>query len=107
MSNHGGKRPGAGRPKGFAALEAERQRDLVAKKLVTEFEPIVDKAIEQAKGGDKFAREWLSDRAYGKSTQLIGGDESAPLEIAVITGMKILKDGDTIQDEESQTTTSQ
>jgi hypothetical protein len=60
-----------GRPKGFAALEAERQRDYVAEKLVTEFAPIVDKAIEQAKAGDKSARDWITDRAYGKAQQFI------------------------------------
>lgn len=58
-----------GRPKGYAALEAERQRAEVAHRLVTEFTPIVTKAIEQAKGGDKSARDWLSDFAYGKPTQ--------------------------------------
>ena len=71
MANYGGKREGAGRPKGFAALEAERQRDYVAKVLVTEFAPIVSKAVDQAKGGDKFAREWLADRAFGKATTAV------------------------------------
>ncbi len=60
-----------GRPKGYAALEAERQRDYVARKLVKEFAPIVKKAIEQAKNGDKSAREWLTDRAFGKTPQAV------------------------------------
>lgn len=65
-SRENGKK--GGRPKGFAALEAERQREMIAKKLVKEFEPIVDKAIEQAKEGNKDARDWLTERAYGKAT---------------------------------------
>ncbi|MEI6022680.1 MAG: hypothetical protein WCQ32_02470 [bacterium] len=62
----GGKRIGAGRKKGVAALEHEKARELLALKLFTEFGPIVDKAIEQAKNGDPEARKWLSDRAWGR-----------------------------------------
>ena len=65
----GGQREGAGRKKGFAALEAEKARELIAQKLVVSFEPIVDKAIEQAISGNQKAREWLTDRAYGKISQ--------------------------------------
>lgn len=65
----GGFRIGAGRKKGFAALEAEKARELIATKLKVHLEPIVDKAIVQATEGDKFAREWLVDRAYGKAQQ--------------------------------------
>jgi hypothetical protein len=74
-SRENGKK--GGRPKGLPALEAERARIMIAEKLVTEFEPIVDKAIMQAKEGLKDAREWLTDRAYGKpksSTELTGRD---------------------------------
>ena len=60
-----------GRPKGYAALEAERQRIYVAERLVIEFAPIVDKAIEQAKEGNQQAREWLTDRAFGKAQQFV------------------------------------
>lgn len=67
----GGYRPGAGRKKGFAALEAERARARIAVKLAKELDPIVDKAIALAKKGDKAARDWLTDRAYGKPQQAI------------------------------------
>lgn len=60
-----------GRPKGYAALEAERQRIYVAKRLAKSFAPIVSTAIRQAKKGDKYAREWLTDRAFGKATQFV------------------------------------
>lgn len=68
MGKAGGKREGAGRKKGFVALEAERQRIMIAEKLVKDFAPIVEKAIQQAKDGDFKAREWLTDRSYGKAT---------------------------------------
>jgi len=71
MGKKGGKQPGAGRPKGFAALEAERARIMICEKLQTEFMPIVDMAITQAKEGNKDAREWLTDRAFGKAVNVI------------------------------------
>ena len=71
-----------GRPKGYAALEAERQRELIAVKLSTQFEPIINKAIEQAIEGNKDAREWLVERAYGKVKEVhdVFIREQAPLE---------------------------
>lgn len=75
----GGKREGAGRKKGFPALEAEKARLMIAEKLATTFAPIVDKAIEQAKAGQKDARDWLTDRAYGKSMQPIVGKDGKDL----------------------------
>lgn len=67
----GGPQPGSGRPKGFAALEAERARIMICEKLQTEFMPIVEMAIAQAKEGNKDAREWLTDRAFGKAVNII------------------------------------
>lgn len=78
----GGKREGAGRPKGFAALEAEKAREYICERLKEELGPIVDKAIEQAKEGDKYAREWLVDRGYGKvPNQVDFGDGEGELII--------------------------
>lgn len=68
-SRQNGKK--GGRPKGYAALQAERQREYVAKVLETEWAPIVAKAVEQAKNGDKAARDFLADRAFGKAQQHI------------------------------------
>lgn len=75
----GGKRAGAGRPKGFAALEAERQRAFVAAELKKHFSPIVKRAIEDAKTGNKAARDWLSEFAFGKPVQPIGGPDGESL----------------------------
>lgn len=68
----GGKRLCADRKRGFAAIEAEKARQLIVKKLETQLGPIVEKAIKQAKAGDKHAREWLVERAYGKTLQVQG-----------------------------------
>jgi len=68
-----------GRKKGFPALEAEKARLMIAEKLATEFEPILDKAIAQAKEGNKDARDWVTDRAYGKPIQSLTGKDGAPL----------------------------
>ena len=64
---NGGRREGSGRKRGYAAIEAEKAREIIIKKLVESVEPIVNKAVEQAKAGDYKAREWLSDRALGKT----------------------------------------
>lgn len=74
-----------GRPKGFATLESERQRNYLAEVLVIEFAPIVKKAVEQARKGDKAARDWLADRAFGKplqSTDITSGGESLIVQVA-------------------------
>jgi hypothetical protein len=83
MAN-GGKRPGAGRKKGSVGghtLEAQEAKKLLIAKFHEHLTPIVMKAIAQAKKGDRYAREWLSDRAWGKATQPIGGDEDKPIVI--------------------------
>lgn len=68
-SRENGKK--GGRPKGYAAIEAERARNLICERLAVELPPILDKAVEQAKQGDYKAREWLADRGYGKATQFM------------------------------------
>jgi len=55
-----------GRPKGYAALEAEKAREILVERLGKKWVPIVDKAIEQAEKGDGSARDWLTTRGYGK-----------------------------------------
>lgn len=88
----GGYRQNAGRKQGFATLEAERMRDFIAHKLETEFEPILNKAIEQAKEGNYRAREWLTDRAYGKTTQALDIDKKGePFIINLIDYSEIIR----------------
>lgn len=81
-NNWGGARQGAGRKKSFSALAAEKTREYIAKRVLEENEPIVSKAIDQAKAGDKSAREWLYDRGFDKVRQnvgLDGGEEGSPI----------------------------
>lgn len=68
-SRENGKK--GGRPKGYAAIQAEKSRKIICEQLEKEWTPIVIKAIEQAKSGDNNARTWLSDRGYGKVAQAI------------------------------------
>lgn len=71
MAQRGGKREGAGRKKGLASILADKARDYIAEQIDKELKPIVEKAIEQAKAGDYKAREWLSERGWGKAVQAI------------------------------------
>lgn len=84
QKQRGGKREGAGRKKGFPALQHEKDRELLAIRLATEFGPIVDKAIEQAKDGDTEARRWLTDRAWGKAK------ESMDLNVQPVFSLRVL-----------------
>lgn len=67
----GGKREGAGRKKGYAAIQAEKSRELICLALEKDFKPIIEKAIDQAKDGDAVARNFLFERGYGKVAQAV------------------------------------
>jgi len=91
----GGKREGAGRKKGYAAIQAEKTRELICKALEKDIKPIVITAIKQAKQGDAVARNFLFERGYGKVAQaIVTEDENG--EYQPITGMVITIDGNTI-----------
>jgi hypothetical protein len=50
-SNHGGKRPGAGRPRGSKTretLDKEAAREIVRQQITAELEPLIDAAIRVA-----------------------------------------------------------
>lgn len=64
---NGGARPGAGRKKGFAAIQAEMKRDLTARLLQKEWTPMVKRLIKEVKlRGSVEAFKTLRDSAYGK-----------------------------------------
>ena len=65
----GGHRQGAGRKKGFAAIEAEKSREFIAQKVGASLEPIIDTLIRRAKKGDIRSIQTLFDRAYGRVAQ--------------------------------------
>jgi hypothetical protein len=87
MTTHGGKRTGAGRKTGFNALEAEKARELICLKLSENLGPIADIAIKQAKKGDRHARQWLMERAYGKVGTITELEEEKELPIPLLFGI--------------------
>lgn len=81
---NGGKRPGAGKPKGYKAphtLEAQTQRAkaiaLVEENLEAIFLPQIKKAIK----GDTAAFNAVLDRSWGKPSQAITGADGGALKI--------------------------
>ncbi len=64
----GGKRPGAGRKKGYAAKTAEETRKVIAELVSKDITPITKALIKKAKQGDVRASSLLFDRAFGKQT---------------------------------------
>ncbi|HRH22457.1 MAG TPA: hypothetical protein PLB51_00490 [Candidatus Paceibacterota bacterium] len=77
----GGYRKGAGRKKGFAAYEAEKAREFIVQRLSADLEPIIEKAIKQARRGDKQARTWLFERAYGKPKETVDMSINNPVPL--------------------------
>jgi hypothetical protein len=65
----GGYRAGAGRKKGYSAIESEKAREFIVQRVTASLEPIVQQLIKRAKEGDIRAIRELFDRAYGKSIQ--------------------------------------
>ena len=87
MAGNGGKRLGAGRPKGTigkSRLEADKAIEYIRERVTAELEPILDKQIEQALAGDNNARVDLYNRAYGK-----------PKESVEVSGIEFIFNGTT------------
>ena len=78
----GGKRPGAGRKKGFSAKNAEEARRVLSEMVMKEISPIGEALIAKAKEGDIPAARELFDRAFGKSTTFVEATVSRPDEEA-------------------------
>lgn len=80
-----------GRPISEATLRAQLAREYISGEVEKSLAPIVAKAINDAILGDYKAREWLSDRGWGKAVETIvtEGPEGEKLPI---TGMVIKKD---------------
>lgn len=82
----GGARPGAGRPKSKATLRVQAIRERIAEEFEKNVEPIVAKAMEQAREGNKDARDWITEHAIGRARQVVGlegGEEGSAIEIAI------------------------
>lgn len=103
----GGKRPGAGRKKGFKAIAAEKAREFVVKTVSENLEPILTAQMEAAKGlyyekktedgeilvfqekPDINAGKYLIDQTIGKATESleVGGPDGSPIEYKEIGKM--------------------
>lgn len=60
-----------GRKPGYAAVQAEKKRELTAKLLDKHWKPIILATIKDAKKGDNEARKFLRDTAYGKPKETL------------------------------------
>ena len=84
MPIHGGKRFGAGRPKGTLAahtIEASEARKLFVQRVVDEWAPIVDALVEAAKNGNVKVAQYLIDQVAGKPKETLEGAEDPADEI--------------------------
>ena len=71
---NGGRRPGAGRPKGSKAkhtIEGEAYRAALIAAVLKEKAPLIEALIAKARAGDIPALKEINDRVLGKSTESI------------------------------------
>lgn len=76
-----------GRPKSFATLQTQKQREILIKQLETEAPEIFKKLIAKAKSGDVQAAKEIFDRAYGKAPMKFeddAGENVLPLLVKII-----------------------
>lgn len=86
----GGKREGAGRPKGGRSAATKDQIANISEMARMHSETALDALVQIAQCGESesarvSAASAILDRAYGKPQQAIVGDPDAPLEISIIT----------------------
>ncbi len=88
MSNHGGRRNGAGRPRGQVS-EAKKQ----IAELMAEYVPAAIETIgKAAEGGDLVAAREILDRVYGKPTQALQHEKTRPDCVVILPAKTITKD---------------
>lgn len=90
--NSAGNKGGTGRPR--RSIEERYLKALSGSISISDWKEIVKKAVEQAKDGDKFARQWLADYLIGKPTQYVNADISGGLSLE-LTKITIYEYGDT------------
>lgn len=76
MAQHGGKRPGAGKPKGYKAphtLETSVSKQRMVERISARTDELIDKLFDRAlsEQGDTVAIKELLDRGYGKPQQSV------------------------------------
>ncbi len=83
---HGGKRNGAGRPKGSKAphtLEIAKAKEYLIQEVVREIEAILRPQIEKAKQGDSSAFQRLLDRTFGRPKEVVDSNEKITLVVDI------------------------
>jgi hypothetical protein len=71
-----------GRPLSEATIRAQLAREYISKQVEDSLAPIVAKAITQAMEGDAKARDWLSDRSWGRAPINLGvDDDGQPVKV--------------------------
>ncbi len=94
---NGGKRPGAGRPKGtFAShtLEAQEFRKRLIERALPKWDAIIDSLITLALHGEIYAIRELNDRIMGKAAQPLAGiDEKGNMKpIPILANLNVSTD---------------
>lgn len=79
MAQKGGKRPGAGRPKSQATIQAQIQREQLVELLEPRVEKIFAALAAKAEKGDVQAAKELFDRAWGKPEQTVAVEDKRML----------------------------
>ena len=83
---HGGKRLGAGRPKGSKAphtLEIAAAKEHMVKKIIEELDEMLLPQIEKAKQGDSVAFKNLLNRAFGRPKESVVVEDDVILKIDI------------------------
>ena len=89
MGTFGGKRPGAGRPKGSKAphtIQTSALRGYIIARFMKERKPIIDALMDKGRKGDVQALKEILDRVLGKSIQ--------PIEVNKAQKLIVLDVGD-------------
>ena len=83
--NPAGRKPGIA-TKNFGKLIKQELAHRSKGETITHYLVIIRKAIEQARTGDRYAREWLSTRSEGKPAEYIFQGELDKEQMKVIGG---------------------
>jgi hypothetical protein len=88
---NGGKRPGAGRPKGSVAkhtLQAQEMRKRLIAAAEKEWDAIIDSLLSNAIAGNNMALAELLDRVLGKASTPIELDSKTGLPFTIVINQK-------------------
>lgn len=91
MTQHGGKRGGAGRPKGSVGgntIAAQEFRTYVIKRIIKERKLLVDALMKKAKKGDVRAIKELFDRGFGKAVESIKIEQKPKMMGEILRGIE-------------------